>query len=57
MSRLHRILHRIRTRWMFWQANRAWQALRNDPSAWAEEENERRLWEATLMDGLLDAPP
>ena len=27
-------------------------ALRSDPEAWAEELAERKLWEATLMDGL-----
>lgn len=27
-------------------------ALRSDPEAWAEELEERRLWENTLMDGI-----
>lgn len=27
-------------------------ALKADPEAWAEELAERKLWEATLMDGL-----
>jgi hypothetical protein len=27
-------------------------ALRADPEAWAEVEAERKLWDATLMDGL-----
>jgi len=29
-------------------------ALRNDPAAWAEEQHERALLETTLMDGLKD---
>ncbi|MCP4662143.1 MAG: toxin-antitoxin system protein [bacterium] len=35
-------------------ANRAFAALRNDPSAWAEEQEERAAWDATLLDGLDD---
>ena len=27
-------------------------ALKSDPQAWAEEQQERRMWESTLMDGL-----
>ena len=27
-------------------------ALREDPSAWAEEQQERATWDATLADGL-----
>jgi hypothetical protein len=27
-------------------------ALRDDPEAWREELEERRLWETTLLDGL-----
>jgi hypothetical protein len=29
-------------------------ALQSDPEAWQEELAERKLWEATLMDGLED---
>ena len=37
----------------FWEAvNAGYAALRADPRAWAEEEAERRLWDATLADGL-----
>lgn len=37
----------------FWdQVDEAYAALRADPEAWAEELAERKLWEATLMDGL-----
>ncbi len=32
--------------------NAAYARLRQDPRAWAEMEEERRLWEATLADGL-----
>jgi predicted transcriptional regulator len=39
----------------FWDNfNRAYAALRNDPKAWAEELAERKLWDATLADGLED---
>jgi hypothetical protein len=37
----------------FWEAvNAGYAALRADPVAWAEMEAERKLWDATLMDGL-----
>lgn len=36
----------------FDQVNAGYAALRADPEAWAEELAERKLWEATLMDGL-----
>lgn len=40
-------------RW--WNAfNAGYDALRNDPVAWAEEQNERALLATTLMDGLKD---
>jgi hypothetical protein len=32
--------------------NAGYAALRADPQAWAEELEKRRLWDATLMDGL-----
>jgi hypothetical protein len=32
--------------------NAAYARLHRDPSAWAEVEDERRLWESTLGDGL-----
>ena len=35
--------------------NAAYARLRADPEAWAEELEERRLYENTLMDGLEDA--
>jgi hypothetical protein len=37
----------------FWEAtNAGYAALRADPVAWAEVEAERKLWDATLLDGL-----
>jgi hypothetical protein len=38
------------------EANAAYARLRADPQAWAEELEERRLWDNTLMDGLEDDP-
>jgi hypothetical protein len=34
------------------EANQAFAALRANPEAWAEEQEERALWEVTLADGL-----
>jgi hypothetical protein len=40
----------------FWeQTNAAYAALRADPEAWQKELQERRDWEATLVDGLEEA--
>ncbi|MGF1673200.1 MAG: type II toxin-antitoxin system ParD family antitoxin [Rivularia sp. (in: cyanobacteria)] len=36
-------------------ANKAYEALRNNPEAWEEELEERQLWEKTLADGLEEA--
>ena len=36
------------------RANAAFAALRADPKAWADEEEERAAWEATLSDGMKD---
>jgi len=38
------------------RGNEAYARLREDPKAWAEELEERRLFEGTLMDGLEDDP-
>jgi len=35
-------------------ANAGFTALRNNPSAWAEELEERHAWDSTLSDGLTD---
>jgi len=37
------------------QANEAYARLRQDPAKWQEEEQEREIWDSTLMDGLEDA--
>ena len=38
---------------LFWeQAAHDFQAIRDDPEAWAEEVAERERWDATLKDGL-----
>lgn len=44
MWRRHRLL----------EINASFAALREDPDAWAEELDERKLWEQTLADGLDD---
>jgi hypothetical protein len=36
----------------FERTNEAFAALRSDPEAWAAELEERKLWEATLADGI-----
>jgi predicted transcriptional regulator len=37
----------------FWEAvNRGYAGQQSDPEAWAAEQDERRAWEGTLMDGL-----
>lgn len=51
---LDRILEAHRRESMLQEANRAFAALRADPKAWAEELEERKLWESTLADGLDD---
>lgn len=39
----------------FWNDfNASYEALHNDPVAWAEEQHERALLDTTLMDGLKD---
>ena len=43
-----------RRRRMLEEGNSAYAALRRDPQAWAEEMEERSLWENTLADGLKD---
>jgi hypothetical protein len=34
------------------ESNRAYEALRRDPEAWREEQEERRAWDQILADGL-----
>ena len=53
---MQRILEKALTEYektqFFEQLDAAFTALKADPVAWAEELEERRLWENTLMDGL-----
>ncbi len=38
---------------LFWtQANHEFEHIRNDPEAWQEEQEEQRLWDQTVGDGL-----
>jgi hypothetical protein len=39
------------------EANAEFAVLRADEDAWAEEQAERRAWDATLADGLADDNP
>ncbi len=52
MDVLDKALGEYRRKVFFEQMNAGYAALRADPQAWAEVEAERRLWDATLMDGL-----
>ena len=49
---LEKALDAYRRKLFFAQLNAGYAALRADPDAWAELESERKLWDATLMDGL-----
>ncbi|HZV05210.1 MAG TPA: hypothetical protein VE999_09025 [Gemmataceae bacterium] len=49
---LDKALDAYRRKLFFEQLNAGYAALRADPQAWAEEFEERNLWDATLMDGL-----
>jgi predicted transcriptional regulator len=42
----------LRRKLFFEETNEAYMALRSDPNAWAEIEEERALWDQTLADGL-----
>jgi hypothetical protein len=34
------------------ECNRAYARIKADPNAWKSEQDERRIWDATLADGL-----
>jgi hypothetical protein len=36
------------------ETNEAYRRLKQDPKAWAEEAEERRVWENTVSDGSID---
>jgi predicted transcriptional regulator len=49
---LERALEVYRRKLFLEQVNAGYAELRADPEAWAEHQAERKLWDATLMDGL-----
>ena len=49
---LDKALDAYRRKLFFEQLNAGYAELRADPEAWAEHLAERKLWDATLMDGL-----
>ncbi len=49
---LAKALDAYRRKVFFEQMNAGYAELRADPEAWAEHLAERKLWDATLMDGL-----
>jgi predicted kinase len=53
---LARAVEEYRRARIFERAHEAYAALRADPEAWKQELEERRAWEATLMDGIDDEP-
>jgi hypothetical protein len=52
MDVLDKALDAYRRKLFFEQLNAGYAELRADPEAWAEHLAERKLWDATLMDGL-----
>jgi len=53
---LDELVRKARNAEIIRQINEGYARLREDPQAWAEELEERRLWECTLLDGLEDDP-
>ena len=51
---LDKAIETYRRRCFLEEANVAFQALRKNPEAWKEEQEEREAWEGTLADGLED---
>jgi hypothetical protein len=52
MEVLEKALQVYRREMFFKQMNAGYAELRADPEAWAEHQAERKLWDATLPDGL-----
>lgn len=52
MEIIDQALDAYRRKLFFEQMNAGYTALQADPEAWAEHLEERKLWDATLMDGL-----
>jgi predicted DNA-binding protein len=48
---LEEAVEELRRKRIFEEANAAFAALKADPKAWAEELEERKVWESTLNDG------
>ncbi|MDO8532796.1 MAG: toxin-antitoxin system protein [Dehalococcoidia bacterium] len=51
-SVLAQAVEEYRRRWVLDRTNQAYAELRSRSDLWAEEEEERRAWEATLSDDL-----
>ena len=51
-AQLSKTEEEVRRRQFLEEVNAAYAALQEDPEAWQEELEERRLWEVTLADGL-----
>jgi hypothetical protein len=49
---LDRVIEEYRRKLFLEAANAEYAALRLDADAWAEHQEERALWDATLLDGL-----
>jgi hypothetical protein len=52
MDVLDKALDAYRRKVFYEQMNAGYTELRGDPQAWAEHLAERKLWDATLLDGL-----
>lgn len=51
---LSEALHEFQRTLLLLKTNEAYQRLKQNSDAWAEEESERRLWDNTLADGEED---
>jgi hypothetical protein len=49
---LSQLIEHYRRQKFLEEVNQAFAALRDDPVAWGEEQQERALWDSTLEDGL-----
>ena len=53
-SVLGKAVEEYKRRWILDRTNEAYAALRGQPDLWKAEQEERRVWEATLGDDLED---
>ena len=51
---LHKAMEDYRRRCFLEDANRAFGALQKNAKAWRDERKERKVWDATIADGLED---